>query len=338
MNLKTFLKEKIMLICIQIILILIITYILLILNYNLYILFFIASYIVIFTMFLLVYEYIKKKSYFKNLDKNIKTLDKKFLLFELMEEPEFLEGKLFYEYINHMSKDMNDYIAKYEMQLKEYKEYLEMWVHEIKTPISAIELTIENNKSKINNDIYNEVKKVNMYVEQVLYYSKLNGIKNDFVIKSNNVKDMINDVLRKNANYMINNKVEVELDNLDCIVYCDLKWTEFIIWQIVQNAIKYKNDKTKIRFDCKISKDNIILEISDNGIGICKKDIKKIFYKGYTGENGRLYSKSTGMGLYICKKACKYMNLDIYAKSQKLKYTSIYLTFPISSMFNVTKM
>jgi len=158
-------------------------------------------------------------------------------------------------------------------------------------------------------------------------------VSDDYSISKTHLEYIVNTVLKKNSKVMIKSKIKVEKRGLDDYVYTDIKWVTFIISQIIMNSITYmdKNDK-KIVFSSHTSADNVVLSIKDNGIGINESEIDRIFDKGFVGTNGRLVGKSTGFGLYICKKLCSNLHIGITADSKKDEYTDVVLTFPRSKI------
>ena len=228
---------------------------------------------------------------------------------------------------------MKDDISESIRNSNDYKEYIELWVHEIKTPIATCKLLIENNDNEVTESIGEEVTKVEDYIEQVLFYARSNAVEKDYLIKEINLKKSINAVIRKNANTLIEKRVKVDIRNVDKIVSCDSKWIEFILGQIVSNSIKYMDKKESV---LKIYSENmgndVLLKICDNGIGMDEKSVIKAFEKGYTGENGRRFGKSTGMGLYLCKKLCEKLGLGINIKSKENEGTEVTILFPINDM------
>ena len=143
----------------------------------------------------------------------------------------------------------------------------------------------------------------------------------------------VNKVLNNNADSLIKKKVKISLGDLEKGVYSDSKWIEFILGQIISNSIKYMNKEHKeLKIYCNENSKYVILNIEDNGAGISEKDISRVFDKGFTGENGRKFGKSTGIGLYLCKKLCKKLGLDITLISEEGKFTRVSIIFPINRM------
>lgn len=303
------------------------------LKVNIYAVVFIFTLNFICSMIFYIYDYFNKKKYYENIMENLDSLDKKYLISDIIEEPVFLDGKILYNIIKQTDKSMNDEVAKLRNNNNEYREYIELWVHEIKTPISSCKLLIENNKSKITESINEEVEKVENYIEQALFYARSNDVEKDCVIKKMKLHDTINTVIRRNSNELIGKKVKIDLDNVEQIIYCDSKWLEFILHQIISNSIKYMDKENKIlKLYCENKDNNILLHIWDNGVGIRENDISKVFEKGFTGENGRKFGKSTGIGLYLCKKLCNKLGLNIKLKSKDGEGTTITIKFPINKM------
>lgn len=224
---------------------------------------------------------------------------------------------------------MHENINIYKNKQIEYREYIETWVHEIKTPIASTKLVIENNRNNTTDKIYNQIKKIENFVEQVLYYSKSDTVEKDYIIKEVNLENIVKNVIKRNYKDFINKKIKLELEEIYETVYTDTKWIEFIINQIIINSIKYsKNNEAKIKIYSYKKDNSVVLVIEDNGVGICENDIDNIFKKGFTGENGRKFGQSTGIGLYICKKLSEKLGINIIIKSKLDFYTKVILVFP----------
>lgn len=280
-----------------------------------------------------IYDYLRKRTYYRRLLKKLYGLDKKYFIADVAKEGDFLEGEILFEIIEQATKSMKDDISEAVRNSADYKEYIELWVHEIKTPIATCKLLIENNENEVTESIGDEVSKVENYIEQVLFYARSNAVEKDYLIKKVNLKDPINSVIRKNSNILIEKQVKINIKNVDKLVYCDSKWLEFILGQIVSNSIKYMDKKESVLsiYGENIGKD-VILKICDNGIGMDEKCVIKAFEKGYTGENGRKLGKSTGMGLYLCKKLCDKLGLGISIISRENEGTEVSILFPINDM------
>ena len=337
MRFRDYIKEKIILI-IGIILALVSVEILL-LAYNISILIRVyCAFIIIFVIVLaILIEYKKKKDYYNELIKNMDDLKEKYLISEIIKTPNFIEGKILKDILQDTGKSMLENVNYYKNIQEDYKEYIELWIHEVKIPIATSKMIIENNKNEITRNIDEELDKVENYTEQALFYARSNTVEKDYIVSKTNLKEILNGAILKNKTTLLNEKVSIELSNLkDEEVYTDNKWAIFIINQIIQNAIKYSKKKDKeIEIFSQEKNDKVILYIKDNGIGIKKGEITRVFEKGFTGENGRIIGqKSTGIGLYLCKKLCDKLGLGIELNSEKGIGTEVRIIFPKNSYTN----
>ena len=300
---------------------------------------FICTYIILFFcgILLFFYNYNRKRKFYNELTKQLENLDKKYIITELIEKPNFLEGQIFYNSLYEINKTMNEEIKKYKLSLEEFKEYIEMWVHEVKLPLSSI-LLMTYKKDDISK-VIEPTKRIENFVEQVLYYARSENAEKDYIIKECDLKEIINKVIKKNKEIFILEKIEIKLENLNNKkILSDSKWLEFIINQIISNSLKYVDkEKSVITITTSETEKNIILRIQDNGIGIPKSDIKKVFDKSFTGENGRKVQTSTGMGLYIAKQLCEKLGHKIEIESEQNKYTSVFITFSKDQFYNILK-
>lgn len=338
MSLKGFIKEK--LLSFMVLVLALFTILVFLLPYNVE--GFIAVYIVaVPTAIYLVFnvaEYMNKKSYYDTLESNLNQLDEKYLISEIIPNANFEEGKILKETLRQTNKAMIENVNKYKFAVEDYKDYIEMWIHEIKIPIATSKLIIENNKSEVTKSIDEEINKMENYIEQVLFYARSNTVEKDYLVSKSNLKEIVNSAVVRNKESIVYNNIELNLHDLDKTVYTDSKWCIFILNQIIQNSIKYsKKNEKKIEIYSEEKKDNVTLLIKDNGIGIKEKDIPRVFEKGFTGENGRLIGKkSTGIGLYLCKKLCDKLDLGLIIKSKENKGTITSIIFPINSMTDFT--
>ena len=333
MSFIEYFKDKVIFIIINIIVLVITSYLLFGLNVSSYAIFIICILNFLASISFFIYDCLRKSKYYSSLLKRLDELDKKYFIGDVASEGDFFEGKILFEVIEQATKSMKDDISEAVRNSTDYKEYLELWVHEIKTPIATCKLLIENNDNEVTESIGEEVTKVEDYIEQVLFYARSNAVEKDYLIKEINLKKSINAVIRKNANTLIEKRVKVDIRNVDKIVSCDSKWIEFILGQIVSNSIKYMDKKESV---LKIYSENmgndVLLKICDNGIGMDEKSVIKAFEKGYTGKNGRKFVKSTGMGLYLCKKLCEKLGLGINIKSKENEGTEVTILLPINDM------
>ena len=286
----------------------------------------------------IVVEYSKKKKFYENLYKTLDSLEEKYLIAEIIENPNFLEGKILKDIVLQIDKSMLENVNKYKYLQEDYKEYIELWIHEIKIPIAASKMVVANNKNEVTKSIDEELDKLENYVEQALFYARSNNVEKDYYIRKCSLKNIVNESIKKNKNNLIQEKISIDIYNLEQEVNTDSKWIVFILNQIIQNSIKYKkqNADAKIEIYSEKKKENVILYIKDSGIGIKKGEITRVFEKGFTGTNGRIVGKkSTGIGLYLCKKLCDKLGISIELNSVENEGTEIRLVFPINSYMDM---
>ena len=297
---------------------------------------FICAVLVLAAALALALDWLHRRAFYQRLSDVLDSLDETYLTTELTERPGFLEGELFYDALDRESKAMRDRIAAARRRQREYREYVETWVHEIKTPIAAAHLVARNNPSPEVDAMDAEVDAIEGYVEQALYYSRGTSLDRDFQIREVVLGDVVRDALRRKARTLIGARVTPELGNLDLTVRADPKWLSFVIGQVLVNAAKYRSEKDghgclriiAERRETGLDAWETLLAISDDGVGIPASDVGRVFDKGFTGENGRRFARSTGMGLYLVRQLCEKMGVAVWLESEEGVGTTVYLAFP----------
>lgn len=330
MKLSEYLKDQIINITIMSSVIALIWVILKTFNYSNFLVYYIPLLITCAYLIMISYDYFRKRKYYNNFNHILNNLDEKYLITELVDKPSFLEGKIMIESIYEIDKAMKEHLNDALYRQSELKEYIEMWCHEVKTPVATSQLIIENNSNPVNDSIKEELLKIDDYVEQVLFYARSENVEKDYLIKDIELSDLVNSVIKRNKKDLINKRIKIELNNLDISVASDKKWLEFILNQIINNAIKYIDKDPIIIIGAKKYRDRIELTIQDHGIGIVESELKRVFDKGFTGTIGRQKQKSTGIGLYLCKKLCTRLNHEIKIDSNQ-EGTIVTIVFPVSS-------
>ena len=336
MSFTAFFKDKILYFALLLFVIITSEILLLSADIILYIRIYIGLLPIILFFIALFVEYYNKNKYYSNLKNRLEELEEKYLISEVIKKPGFSEGKILKEVLEETGKSMLENVNKYKRSGEDYKEYIELWIHEIKIPIATSKMIIENNKTKITQSINEELDKIENYIEQALYYARSNTVEKDYIIKKVNLKEIVNNSILKNKVSLIQNKVNVNIHDIERYVYTDSKWCIFILNQIIQNSIKYsKKENRKLNIFSKEKKEKVVLYIKDNGIGIKKGEITKVFDKGFTGENGRIIEKkSTGIGLYLSKKLCEKIGVGLELNSEKGIGTEVRMIFPKNSFIN----
>ena len=269
----------------------------------------------------------------KRLDKLLEMagqLKERYLIPEVMQKPDRAEEQVFYQILKMSEKSMLERIGEVERERGEYRAYIEQWVHEVKTPITALKLLCENNRSPFSRDVLAELENINRYTEQALYYARSEHTEKDYSIREMNLADVVHGAIADNKYLLRQCDMAITVDDLEPVVYADDKWVRFILNQIISNAVKYRAPQhPALRIFTERSDDQVLLSIADNGIGIPESDLPRIFEKGFTGQNGRTIHSSTGIGLYLCKRLCDKLGIGLAASSSD-KGTTITLSFHIN--------
>ena len=220
--------------------------------------------------------------------------------------------------------------------LEEMTDYYTMWAHQIKTPIFALRLLLQENPSA-NKEALAELFKIEQYVEMVLGYLRTEDMSSDLTLSCCSLDSVIRDQIHKYAGIFVSRKLSLTYDGISESVLTDEKWLGFVIGQILSNALKYtrtggihiylKNSPVRNYVSNITPTTPITLVIEDTGIGIRAEDLPRIFEKGYTGVNGRESNRATGIGLYLCNKIMNCLGHRIYAVSEEGKGTKVFLEF-----------
>ena len=226
------------------------------------------------------------------------------------------------ELIEILFKEKGNLEWRGQNDLKEMVDYYTLWAHEIKTPISAMKLLLQSEDIKEKRSLLNELFKIEQYVEMVLGYLRIGSMSSDLLIKSYSLDNIIKQVVRKYAGLFIGKKIKLDFNTLDIEVLTDEKWLVFVIEQIISNSIKYTKEGGTISIYMDKNSEKTLV-IQDNGIGIKKEDLPRVFEKGFTGLNGRNDKKSTGIGLYLCKNILNKLSHTIEIESQVGEFTRI---------------
>lgn len=260
----------------------------------------------------LLYEFRKKNRFYKNLLTAFDQLDRKNLIAELIDTPDFAEGEILYDLLCGTNKAYLDEISRYRRAQEEYRSYIELWIHEIKTPIASAMLTVENHGGERKSALLDDLQRIEEYAMQALFYARSNSVEKDYLVSEIRLEDLCFRSLRKNARLLIDNDISVEAAGIGGAVFCDAKWLVYVLDQLLSNAVKYRSvENARIVFSSEEKANETVLFLSDNGAGIRPEELTRIFDKGFTGTLGRKHERSTGMGLFLCKKLCDKMGLSI---------------------------
>lgn len=280
--------------------------------------------------FYLTFDYFYEKRYFDQLSLII--ADHTTDTFSNLPTPVNFAQNKYNMLINRFQTSNNQRTTKYYNEKKDFEDFINSWVHCIKTPISVCKLVIESNRDKsteaLASSLEDEIFSIENYVEQALYFSRIDSFSRDYIINEIAIEGLIKELIKKHAKTFISKKIKLELSDLNFCINSDKKWLFFIINEIVDNSLKYSEPNSSIKiYGCDTQKGKQLV-IEDNGIGIKEEDLPRVFDKSFTGYNGRENNHSTGFGLYLAKTLAKKLNHDIIIASTYHKNTIVRILFP----------
>lgn len=244
------------------------------------------------------------------------------LMTEQIPAPESLPEAVYAEMLERLRAYCYESQNRYHQERIASIDYYTTWVHQIKTPISVMQMILQTEDTEDYRALSAELFRIEQYVEMVLHWFRLDSTANDFVIETVSLDAVIRTAIRKYAPQFIRKKIRILYDGTDAVVLTDKKWLLFILEQLLSNAVKYTESGSVT-----VSVQEQTLQIADTGIGIAPEDLPRIFEKGYTGYNGRADHKSTGLGLYLCKKTADKLSHRLYAASEVGQGSTFWINF-----------
>lgn len=277
-----------------------------------------------------LWDYLRKRRAYNQLLEVARELEQVRHLTAFATEPSFLEGRVAWRALETLSKMAGDETAHINEDAAAYQRYVELWVHEIKTPITACKLVLSRMKGPDATTLRQEVERIELQVEQALYYVRHQALSSDYAIRRVSLVEVARESCKRNQNMLISSGVRPVFELGEVCAFADVQWLGFVVDQLVSNAAKYGATEVVFRSFAqgKASQQTVQFEIADNGKGISAADLPKIFERGFVGENGRVKGSATGMGLYLCANICKLMGLSIEVFSQVGKGSRFVITLP----------
>lgn len=297
--------------------------------------------IILLIWLLLVYLIVNMSDFFRQrarlleLENILKGLDRKYLFMECISPPKGLYERRLFDLTRQAGCAMTGAVSDAQARQREYQEYMERWVHEIKTPVTAARLICRELNGENRRKLMAELAQIEAHIERTLFYARAENPEQDCLFRQADLGKITAQAIENHRSLLIQSGVRVETENLNYTVYTDEKWTAFILGQLLQNAARYRGTKPVITLYAKSLGKQIQLVVQDNGIGIPAYELPRVFNRGFTGSNGRSRGGSTGMGLYLCKKLASFLDLGLHIVSQEGKGTTVTLTFPTKE--NLTK-
>ncbi len=277
--------------------------------------------------------YLRDREFYQQLSLFCDSPENARFLSSILNESRTLEGSIAYRALAVQGKAASDELSARSRDMKEYREYIELWVHEAKTPIASAQLALSNLHGLGIDEVRGDLDRVESRVEQALYYARSATLGEDFSIEELNLAALARKACRQRSRTLIGAGVSLDFAIDEALeVFADAKWVDFIIGQVLENSAKY-GAKT-IRFEGTAkdagTKDGCIeLAICDDGDGVSAADVPRVFDRGFTGSQGRTHHKATGMGLYLAAVACDRMGLGLRISSEEGQGTTVTLIFPL---------
>ena len=250
----------------------------------------------------------------------------------LIDSPASLEGRIAYQLIEYLSRLSSDEVDAARAEAEGYRGYVELWIHEIKTPIATAKLVLSDMHGPEAARLSREIERIEAQVDQALYYARSLSLTNDYAISELGLADVLRESCRKNARFLIENGTTPHIEVHDQVkVFSDRPWLVFMISQVVVNASKYGARTitfTSREVDEETPHECTLLDIVDDGIGIDPTDVPRVFDRGFTGKNGRELGSATGMGLYLVAIMAERMGIGVSLSSTQGKGTTVQFSFP----------
>ena len=273
-------------------------------------------------------DFLRQRARLRELESILEGLDQKYLFAECVPTPRSLYERRLFELTRRAGRAMTGAVSDARAAQREYREYVEGWVHEIKTPITAARLICQKLDGDTRRRLICELDQVQAHVERALFYARAESPERDCVIRQTQLSQLVAQAVGEHRALLIQSGVRVETDGLDRSVYTDGKWAAFILGQLLQNAARYRGPEPVVTISARPLGRQVQLTVADNGLGIPAQELPRVFDRGFTGSNGRARGGSTGIGLYLCKKLAVFLELGLEITSEEGRGTTVTLTFP----------
>lgn len=273
-------------------------------------------------------DYLRAHNRLKELEAIMEHLDRKYLFMECIPKAQTAYERKLLELLRQAGKSMIETVSDAQAAQREYRDYVESWVHEIKTPITAAGLICRNAEPSLRQKLSHELTQIEAHVERTLFYARAESPEKDFIIRRTNLADIATTAISRHQTLLIQNGIRLEMEDLAYTVYTDSKWAGFILGQLLQNAARYRGKEPIVTLSARQLGQQVQLKVQDNGMGIPSHELPRIYDRGFTGSNGRSRGGSTGMGLYLCRRLAGCLEMDLQITSAVNEGTTALLTFP----------
>ena len=303
-----------------------------------------------FTLLSWILDYLKRRTFYRELTGVMEQLGEKYLVSEMVEKPDFYEGEMLWDVLYTTNKSMFENITEREMKTREFTDYVEAWIHEVKIPLASLNLMCRD----LDRKYIRQLDRIDRQLDQILYYIRSGNAEKDYLIRRVSLAETVKNVALKNKDDLLERGITLEVNLESDTVMTDGKWLEFMLNQIINNSVKYMKreidgksgemlenesgklpvepgktpgEEPRIRVTSGRAENGVFLRVWDNGIGIPAEDLPMLCRKTFTGQNGRRGAKSTGMGLYIVKSLCNKLGHRLDISSRQGEFTSVTIIF-----------
>lgn len=273
-------------------------------------------------------DYVQTRAHLTELENIMAELDEKYLFAECIPKPKTAYERKLFQLSRRAGKSMLETVSQARSAQRAYREYVESWVHEIKTPITAAQMLCQGLEGERRRKLRQELAQIEAHVQRALYYARTESPERDCVIRQVQLSELTAQAIQAHQTLLIQSGVRVETEDLTQTVYTDEKWAVFLLGQLLQNAARYRGEDPLIRITARPQGQRVELRVEDNGIGIPSHELPRVFDRGFTGSNGRARGTSTGMGLYLCQKAAGFLDLELRLESEEGRGTAVTVSFP----------
>ena len=273
-------------------------------------------------------DYLRARGRLEELRVIMEQLDRKYLFMECVPKPRTAYERELMELLRMAGKSMIETVSDARAAQREYRDYVESWVHEIKTPITAAGLICRSAEPSLRQKLSQELAQIDAHVERALFYARAESPEKDFIVRRSSLSEIAATAISRHRALLIQSGIRVETENLEHTVYTDSKWAVFILGQLLQNAARYHGREPLVTLSAGQLGKQVQLKVQDNGMGIPAHELPRIFDRGFTGSNGRSRGGSTGMGLYLSRRLADCLEIDMQITSREGKETTAILTFP----------
>ena len=282
-------------------------------------------------------DFLRQRKRLRELEEVLEGLDQAYLFAECVSPARDPYERRLMDLTSRACRAMTGAVSQARASQRAYQEYVERWVHEIKTPITAAGLLCQRLDGETRRSLAYELGQIESHVERALFCARTESPEQDCLLRRTSLEVLAATALAGHRTLLTWSGVRVETGDLDHLVFTDAKWAVFLLGQLLQNAARYRGRNPVVELSARRLGRQVQLIIRDNGIGIPAHELPRVFDRGFTGSNGRARGGSTGMGLYLCRRIAAFLGLGLDLQSQEGRGTCVTVTFPTQEILQNCK-